>query len=123
MIRILLVEDNLQYARAVQLILGEVSTEAFDLIHVKRVAEAKQQLDHGIFDVILLDLNLPDSNGYETFANMHTYAPETPIVVMSSNDDIDLAVRTVREGAQDYLVKGEESFKPLTRVIHYAIER
>ena len=106
MIRILLVEDNPEYANAVQLILGEVSVEEFDLVHVTRVADAMQQLDHGVFDVILLDLNLPDSAGYETFANMHTYSPEIPIVVMSSNDDTALAVRTVREGAQDYLVKG-----------------
>jgi diguanylate cyclase (GGDEF)-like protein len=123
MIRILLVEDNLEYSKAVQLILGEVSTEEFDLIHVTRIAEAMQQLDHGVFDVVLLDLNLPDSAGYETFASVHTYAPEIPVVVMSSEDDTALAVRTVREGAQDYLVKGEESLKPLTRAIHYAIER
>jgi two-component system cell cycle response regulator len=123
MIRILLLEDNPEYAKAVKLILGEVTTEAFDLVHVTLVADAMRQLDQGVFDVILLDLNLPDSAGYETFANMHTYAPEIPIVVMSSNDDTALAVQTVREGAQDYLVKGEETLKPLTRAIHYAIER
>jgi len=123
MIRILLVEDNKDYAYAVKMLLGEVSSEAYDLIHVMCIADAIKQLDHGVFDVILLDLNLPDSAGYETFANMHTHSPETPIVVMSSDDDTALAVRTVREGAQDYLVKGEESLKPLTRAIHYAIER
>jgi two-component system cell cycle response regulator len=123
MIRILLVEDNLEYARAVQIILGEVSAEEFDLAHVTRVADVTQQLEHGVFDVILLDLNLPDSAGYETFANIHTHNPEIPIVVMSSDDDTALAVRTVREGAQDYLVKGEENLKALTRAIHYAIER
>jgi two-component system cell cycle response regulator len=123
MIRILLVEDNKDYAIAVKMLLGEVSSEEYDLIHVMRVADAMQQLVHGVFDVILLDLNLPDSAGYETFANIHTHSPEIPIVVMSSDDDTALAVRTVREGAQDYLVKGEESLKPLTRAIHYAIER
>jgi len=123
MIRILLVEDNPVYARAVQLLLGEVSEEEFDLVHVTRVGDAMHQLDKGPFDVILLDLNLPDSGGYETFANVHTRVPEIPIVVMSSEDDTALAVRTVREGAQDYLVKGEESLKPRTRAIHYAIER
>jgi two-component system cell cycle response regulator len=123
MIRILLVEDNREYATAVQLILGEVSLEAFELVHVTRIADAKGQLEQTIFDVILLDLNLPDSAGYETFATIHTIAPDIPIVVMSSNDDTSLAVRTVREGAQDYLVKGEENLKPLTRAIQYAIER
>jgi two-component system cell cycle response regulator len=123
MIRILLVEDNIEFAKAVQLILGEVSTEEFDLVHATRVADAMQQLDHSAFDVVLLDLNLPDSAGYETFANIHTHSPDIPIVVMSSEDDTALAIRTVREGAQDYLVKGEENLKPLTRAIHYAIER
>jgi len=123
MIRILLVEDNKEYAYAVKMLLGEVSTEEYDLIHVMHIADAMHKLDHGVFDVILLDLNLPDSAGYETFANIHTRSPEIPIVVMSSDDDTALAVRTVREGAQDYLVKGEESLKPLTRAIHYAIER
>lgn len=123
MIRILLVEDNKEYAYAVKMLLEEVSSEQYDLIHVISIAAAMQQLNQGTFDVILLDLNLPDSAGYETFANVHTHAPEIPIVVMSSEDDTSLAVRTVREGAQDYLVKGEESLKPLTRAIHYAIER
>lgn len=123
MIQILMVEDNIEYAKAVQLILGEVSAEAFVLMHVTCVADAMKQLDGRVFDVILLDMNLPDSTGYETFANVHTYAPDIPIVVMSSIDDTSLAIQTVREGAQDYLVKGEEALKPLTRVIHYAIER
>ena len=123
MIRILLVEDNREYASAVQLILGEVSTEAFDLVHVMRISDAKTQLEHNRFDVILLDLNLPDSADYETFASVHTFKPDIPIVVMSSNDDTSLAIRTVRDGAQDYLVKGDENLKPLTRAIQYAIER
>jgi len=123
MIRILLVEDSPEYAKAVQLILGEVSVEGFDLVHVTRIKEAMHQVSQGTFDVILLDLNLPDSGGYETFSNMHSFAPRIPIVVMSSEDDTALAVRTVREGAQDYLVKGAENLKPLTRTIHYAIER
>ncbi len=123
MIRILMVEDNLEYAKAVRLILSEVTEEEFDLVHVTRVGDGLLKLDHSIFDIILLDLNLPDSGGFETFANVHTHAPEIPIVVMSSEDDTALAVRTVREGAQDYLVKGEMNLKPLTRVIHYAIER
>jgi two-component system cell cycle response regulator len=123
MIRILLLEDNPEYARAVELILGEVSDEEFELVHVTLVADTLRQLDQGDFDIILLDLNLPDSHGYETFANVHTHSPEVPIVVMSSDADTALAIRTVREGAQDYLVKGEADLKPLTRVIHYAIER
>ena len=123
MIHILLIEDNTEYAKAVHMLLSEASDEKFDLIHVTRVAYGMQKMDHEEFDVILLDLNLPDSHGYETFANVHSHKPDIPIVVMSSEDDTALAVRTVREGAQDYLVKGEPNLKPLTRAIHYAIER
>ena len=79
MIRILLVEDNKEYANAVKLILGEVSAEAFDLVHVTRVADGLKQLGKDAFEVILLDLNLPDSAGYETFATVHTFAPDLHI--------------------------------------------
>jgi diguanylate cyclase (GGDEF)-like protein len=123
MIRILMIEDNVEYAKAVRLLLSEVTEEEFDLVHATRVGDGMRQLEACNFDIILLDLNLPDSHGFETFANVHTDAPEIPIIVMSSEDDTALAVRTVREGAQDYLVKGEANLKPLTRVIHYAIER
>jgi diguanylate cyclase (GGDEF)-like protein len=137
-IKILMIEDSVEYAAALRLLLEEASyTEinldqanlvgagsvGFGIAHVTSVREGRERLAQDRFDIILLDLSLPDSDGYETFAGIHEQALETPIVIITSNDDASLAVRMVSEGAQDFLVKGEESTKPLMRVIRYAIER
>src|SRR4029077_2127552 len=74
-------------------------------------------------DVVLLDLNLDDSCGYETFHRVRQAARKAAILVLSGSDDEDLAIRTVREGAQDYLVKGTFDGRLLLRSIRYAIER
>src|SRR5205807_5347443 len=74
-------------------------------------------------DIILLDLNLEDSLGYDTFSHILTAASSTAILVLSASDDEDLAIRTVREGAQDYLVKGSFDRRLLLRAIQYAYER
>ena len=74
-------------------------------------------------DVILLDLGLPDSAGYETFNGIHQQAPKIPIVVLSGLEDEELAMRTVREGAQDYLVKNELIGDLLLRSLRYSVER
>ena len=66
---------------------------------------------------------IPDSQGLETFAKVHAAAPQRPIIVMSGLDDEDLAIRTVQEGAQDYLVKGQVDSRLLVRSMNYAIER
>ena len=76
-----------------------------------------------IFDVILLDLGLPDSAGYETFSGIHQQAPKIPIVVLSGLEDEELAMRTVREGAQDYLVKDKLIGDLLLRSLRYSVER
>jgi DNA-binding NtrC family response regulator len=73
--------------------------------------------------VILLDLSLPDSHGYETFTRMMAAAPDIPIVVMSGLDDETVAMQAVRAGAQDYLPKGQADGNLLARAIRYAIER
>jgi sigma-B regulation protein RsbU (phosphoserine phosphatase) len=73
--------------------------------------------------LVLLDLTLPDSIGLETFATLHAAAPEVPIIVLSGRDDEALAIKTLHEGAQDYLVKGQVSGQLLVRAMRYAIER
>ena len=73
--------------------------------------------------MVLLDLSLPDSYGLETFTRLHAHAPNTPIVVLTGLDDDALTVQVVREGAQDYLVKGQVSGDLLVRAMRYAIER
>jgi putative two-component system response regulator len=91
----------------------------------QRLAEAKKRLGQGKpeFDVILLDLGLPDSAGFETFTGIYQQAPKIPIVVLSGLDDEELAIRTVREGAQDYLVKDKLIGDLLLRSMLYSVER
>src|SRR5947209_728632 len=119
---VLLIEDNPVDARLVSGLLCSPS-ESLRCRHVSLLAEATQLLKAVQFDVILLDLNLEDSSGYDTFARVISTAPKTAILVLSSSDDEELAVRTVREGAQDYLVKGSFDARLLVRSIRYAFER
>src|SRR5258708_34895656 len=120
--RVLLVEDNEFDARFVKGLLKS-SVEAFPCHHASGLTEALHLVKTMHFDVVLLDLNLGDSTGYETFAAIHQAAPKDAILVLSGSDDEELAVRTVREGAQDYLVKGSFDKRLLLRSIRYAYER
>ncbi len=122
-IQVLLVEDNPGDVRLLREILGKVTSTQFELVCVERLDEALKHLDEGHFDVALLDLSLPDAQGFDTFVKVHEQAPDVPIVVLTGLDDETLAVRAVREGAQDYLVKGQIDNNLLVRAIRYAIER
>ena len=122
-INVLLVEDNPGDARLVKEMLAEVKGSPFSLARAERLDEGMERLDAEKIDVILLDLSLPDSCGFETFNRMMAAAPDIPIVVMSGLDDETMAVRAVREGAQDYLMKGQADANLLARAIRYAIER
>ncbi len=122
-INILLIEDNPGDARLVQELLLDVRGLRFIIEHVDRVADGVLRLEAGGVDVVLLDLSLPDSFGLETFFRVRTQAPQVPIVVMTELDDESMAVRTVREGAQDYLVKDQVESTLLARTLRYAIER
>ncbi len=73
--------------------------------------------------VVLLDLNLPDSHGAETFRRVLEHSPNVPVVVLSGQDDEALAMKAVHQGVQDYLIKGNISSKQLERAIRYAVER
>jgi signal transduction histidine kinase len=120
-IRILLVEDNPAEARLIQERLLEVPHVRFDVEWCTTLQEGLAA--SGAADVILLDLSLPDSQGYQTFSWMHGAAPQAPLIVLTGFDDDILALKAVRQGAQDYLIKGEVSGPLLARAIHYAIER
>lgn len=87
------------------------------------LAEGLTMLAEGAYDVVLLDLTLPDSQGLETFSRVMDAAPLIPVVVLSGLDDETVAIRAVQEGAQDYLVKGNIDARFLARAIQYAIER
>lgn len=122
-IQVLLVEDNPADVRLWQELLWDVTSAQFQLIPVERLDEAMEMLKQQSFDVILLDLSLPDSQGLETFVKMHLQAPAIPIIVLTGLDDESLATKAVQEGAQDYLVKGQVNGDLLVRCMRYAIER
>ena len=73
--------------------------------------------------MVFLDLSLPDSRGFNTFAQAYARAPQVPIIVLAGLDDEQVAVRAVREGAQDYLVKGHVDSNLLVRAMSYVVER
>src|SRR5437762_3434705 len=105
-VKVLLIEDSPVDSRLLRLLLSESTSAHFELTHVERLAEGLQRLNAEHFDVVLSDLTLPDGPGFESFQRLHAKASDTPIVVLSGLDDETLAIKAVREGAQDYLVKG-----------------
>jgi len=122
-IRVLLVEDNPGDARIIEETLTGVTDSGFAFHWVDRLSRAMEYLKETDVSIILLDLSLPDSHGLDTFGRIHGEAPDTPIIVLTGLDDEEVAVRTVHQGAQDYLVKGCVDGHLLVRAIRYAIER
>ena len=120
--KILLVEDNQGDARLLEIMLREVLT-ACNLTHADTLGKAISHACLVQFDIILLDLSLPDSQGSSTFWRLHEVVPNVPIVVMTGHDDEGLATELAQAGAQDYLVKGSVDGRWLLRVMRYAIER
>src|SRR2546423_9078 len=122
-VRVLLIEDNPGDALLVSEALREAGPGAFDLAHAARLDDALEHLSGGDFEAVLLDLNLPDSDGLATFHTLRKRWPTPAVIVLSGLDDSEVAVQAVREGAQDYLVKGHTPPELLSRAIRYAIAR
>lgn len=121
--QILLIEDNPGDVRLIRHMLQSAPALAIDLTSRERLDGALQLLQEQPFDLVLLDLSLPDSQGLATFDTLYYHQPELPIIVLTGLDNEELAVKAVRSGAQDYLVKGEINPQLLVRAIRYAIER
>src|ERR1017187_3687635 len=120
--QVLLIEDNPGDADLVRLRLVE-SKSPVTVNCVTRLSEGIASLTRETPSVVLLDLNLPDSRGAETFRRVMEHAPNVPVVVLSGQDDEALAIKAVHQGVQDYLIKGNISSKHLERAIRYAVER
>jgi diguanylate cyclase (GGDEF)-like protein len=121
--QLLLVEDDYDFASILQLMLHSEGRGLFEIRHVSSLAEATDLVASQRFDIILLDLTLPDSDRMDTIIHMHAYAPRTPIVVITALSDNAIVNRAIQEGAQDYLIKGVPDGATLVRSIRYAIER
>jgi two-component system, cell cycle sensor histidine kinase and response regulator CckA len=122
-LQVLLIEDNLAEARLFKEILQDAWADKFGLVHFQRLKPAIIELNSNRFDVALLDLTLPDSDGLASLDALIQHAPSLPIVVLTNTNDDELALDAVRHGAQDYLVKRQISLDILVRSIRYAIER
>jgi diguanylate cyclase (GGDEF)-like protein len=120
---VLLVEDNLIDAQLIRRLLRRVSPAYYRITHVRTLNDAVLSAEELTPDVILADLNLPDSRGTETVTSLQTSYPNIPLVIVSSWEDEAISLRSVKAGAQDYLVKGHIDGANLHRVIRYAIER
>jgi two-component system cell cycle sensor histidine kinase/response regulator CckA len=122
-IKILLIEDNPADARLIREMLVDTKGESFETVIADRLFAGLTCLASNAFDVILLDLSLPDSQGSDTFMKVRERAAGVPIVLLTGLDDEVLAMGAMNKGAQDYLIKGEVSGHLLARAIRYAIER
>ena len=120
-VRILLVEDDEGDAFIIQTLLEE-GERAYDITRVALMKEAFELVEAEDFDLVMLDLSLPDSTGLETFTQMERRAPNVPIVVMTGVTDEAIARKAVNLGAQDFLVQGSLSGASLNRAIGYAME-
>ena len=120
--RILLIEDNPGDARLVELALRDDALDG--TVHtIERLEDSVSILDAGEADLILLDLGLPDSQGLEGFHRLRAQAPDIPIIILTGEGDLKTAHEAVRQGAQDYLIKGQLDGSLLVHAVGYAAER
>ncbi len=121
--RVLLIEDNPADARLVEIFLRESTMLDCQITRADELQSGLEHLEESEFDVILLDLTLPDSQGFSTVKTMIEEFPEYTIIVMTGLEDESLALNSVKAGAQDFIVKGKFDANLLSRTISYAMER
>jgi len=121
--RVLLVEDSMAEADIVRDLLGRGAAGTFAVTHVQRLSHGLRELRAEGADVVLLDLQLPDSVGLLGFEEVHRSAPTAPVIILTNVQSEQIAAQAVRMGAQDYLVKREVTETLLRRAIRYAVER
>jgi len=122
-ISILLIEDNNQDIRLIKEMLKEIRSFNYDLVSAATLKDGCDQIQKKNFDIILLDLNLPDSAGQQTFKKVIDCCKEIPVVLVTGNEDQELSVKLIMEGAQDYITKQSLNPAPLEKSILYSIER
>lgn len=123
-LNLLLIEDDAYDMKVIRLmIVSQRDKPIFNVRTGESLAQGLVLMAERAAEVVLLDLNLPDSTGLDTFTAFHNAFPHTPVIIISGTDDLALAVEAVQAGAQDYLLKGEMSRNLLVRAIHHAVER
>jgi diguanylate cyclase (GGDEF)-like protein len=120
---ILLVEDSRTFAQMIKQMMASGTAMRCRVTHVERLNDVAGRIAAQTFDVVLLDLTLPDSHGLDTLTGTLAQAEGIPIIVVTGLDDEGMAMTAVHQGAQDYLLKGEINYTLLMRSMRYAIER
>ena len=121
-IKILLIEDNPGDARLIEVMLKEANVQ-YELECLDSLSSGMAKVKFDGYDIILLDLGLPDSHGLATLTKLNEIRPEAPVIVLTGLADEETGIKAVKEGAQDFLIKGQVDKNLLTRSIQYAIER
>src|ERR1700728_4935719 len=122
-LQVLLVEDNAGDARLLREMFSKEASGSFELSHLTHMREAEARLQAGGVDIVLLDMGLPDGHGLDTLRRARAAAPEVVMIVMTGLEDEALAAQAMKEGAQDYLIKGQIENRALPRALCHAIER
>jgi signal transduction histidine kinase len=122
-LQVLLVEDNAGDALLLRAMFIKEPRGTFELSHLTHMAEAEARLAKGGVDIVLLDMGLPDGQGLDTLRRARAAAPEVVLIVMTGLEDEELAAEAMKEGAQDYLIKGQIENRALPRALRHAIER
>lgn len=120
---LLLIEDDPGDARLLREMLNDAGAYKSELTQAECMRDAEKHLAERAFDLVLVDLGLPDAQGLDALRRARTAAPRVPIVVLTGRDDEVLAALALQEGAQDYLIKGQLDTRGLLRALRYAIER
>ena len=120
---ILLIEDNQGDARLIREMLNEITSLQYNLTIAETLREGCKLIRSTDFILILLDLNLPDSSGKDTFDTVMHLAGDTPVVLVSGLLNVELSISLIQDGAQDYIVKPDLNSTLLSRTIKFAIER
>jgi len=121
--QVLLVEDNASDARLLRDMLSKAKQGSFELTHMTRMHEAEIRLSAGGIDIVLLDMGLPDGHGLEILRRARAADPTVVMIVLTGFDDEELAAGAMKEGAQDYLIKGQIENRALPQALRYAMER
>jgi signal transduction histidine kinase len=122
-LQVLLVEDNAADARLLREMFSKERADSFELTHLSRMRDAEVHLAKGGVDIVLLDMGLPDGHGLDTLRRARAAAPDVAMIVLTGLDDEALAAESIKEGAQDYLIKGQIENRALPRALRHALER
>lgn len=121
--KVLLIEDDAIDAEIVQNSLDSAGEFGFELVHVLRMSEAAERLRAESFDLVLLDLSLPDGDGLTLVERIQSIEKAVPIVILTGREGKGIAVEAMQRGVQDYLSKGDLNPENLARAMRYAVER